>query len=682
MNGLTSKQERRLWEQGRAAKAMDQRLPRCVKCTKPVLQDPVNAEGSLYHRECFACDVCGRKISTQYRRNGNRIMCAPCFKKDLPQCPQCSRSVSGEAITAGGNTYHRTCFVCGTCRQPISARYSLDDKDNLVCDKCHEAALPRCVKCNCPVKGNFVTTDGGPYHQECFSCSACHCAISGSYFATNVGHLLCEGCHKAENPPKYCFFCCLPIDGQCVIVDSKSCHKSCFRCCSCSHPIEGRYLKSKRGYLCEGCQPVCSVCRGPLSGYPSIQLDGKEVHVDCFRCSICGVGISEGHYKADWNMYRCPTCHANSLQAHEDAKEACKSSKREMVKKRTAEEFKLTWRPELVPCSRETLLTLGLPDSRLPHGAQVCVCYNKQTRCISCAPAARPDSKAVVNVSYLACALQVLRATGREPQFSLDPKDPHDLGGELLTKRFYPDWLARTVAGEVLFQADYTLKELCFGDQALPGLTSVFDDNQALDCKSDEETAARQWFTLRRAGVVLAADGACAPHVEMAVETRRLVRCESGYKDAAYTAPDDPMVRQAAAVNARFSEVTAQIPVVAELVALARAVVLAKFLLESGCRCDEDVLRHYKLPQTPEGIAYAMEIPALSKDRASSSVSHDSQQGRLVFQQQRRSMHGGVDLALPTKKVPSRMEEVRLLKPNALSAPLPLFVQPSAARAA
>merc|ERR1712232_1055385 len=99
----------------------------------------------------------------------------------------------------------------------------------------------------------------------------------------------------------------------------------------------------------------------------------------------------------------------------------------------------------------------------MPQSKFVCICYNRQSGHVGCAaPAASCDPRAAVNVSYLASALQVFQHQGHEPRFSLDPKDPHDLTGHTLVKRFYPSWLASSVVGEVLFQADYALKEICF----------------------------------------------------------------------------------------------------------------------------------------------------------------------------------------------------------------------------
>merc|ERR1719259_1132164 len=96
--------------------------------------------------------------------------------------------------------------------------------------------------------------------------------------------------------------------------------------------------------------------------------------------------------------------------------------------------------------------------------------------------AATLEPAAAVNLEYLSLALQVRRSEGREPLFSLDPVDNgkaeiDEPEGAMQQKRFEPEWLAGTSVGEIMFQADYHLKELSFGDGAQPvvGMKSCFD---------------------------------------------------------------------------------------------------------------------------------------------------------------------------------------------------------------
>merc|ERR1719221_2008735 len=96
-------------------------------------------------------------------------------------------------------------------------------------------------------------------------------------------------------------------------------------------------------------------------------------------------------------------------------------------------------------------------------------------------PAPTADPAACVNLEYLSLALQVRRSEGREPMFSLDPKDIAINAADPKTlwqvKRFEPQWLAGTSVGEVMFQADVYLKELSMGEYTQPviGMKSCLD---------------------------------------------------------------------------------------------------------------------------------------------------------------------------------------------------------------
>lgn len=358
-------------------------------------------------------------------------------------------------------------------------------------------------------------------------------------------------------------------------------------------------------------------------------------------------------------------------------KEEAEIRRETRLKRQNTMSYKLWWRPELVPSSLQVLQDLGLDVQLLRQDGLICLCLDKASGRVCIGQVARASPEASVSIAYLACVLRVLRDHRREPCFSLDAKDPHDLGGDHLVKRFFPDWLSGTVVGEVLFQADYALKQLCFGDERLPGIPSAWDEAMAGD---KEHRAARQWFTIRTATVTVGADGCLVPYVQMGVEARRLVPSPTGYVDAAYTDRNDPYSRQAAAVTERFAEVVAQLPVAAELMALARATVLAVHLLGRGVRRNDHALNLYAMPEVPEAKEYPLEIPTLRKNRTQHTLDDKDEAGRLCMRTYSRSMHGGVDLSVP-KTVPIRQSPERFLDVRSRPLALPLFL-PSAARCA
>jgi len=485
-----------------------------------------------------------------------------------------------------------------------------------------------------------------------------------------------------EKTSMVCAGCAEPISGQYVEVEGRIFHQSCFKCRKCKKQIAGKYMKTKEepGYLCWDCQPRCPACKEPLAGTAVITVDDMSLHAKCFRCSACSEPIGDaGHYKVEKSVYHCASCHAKEWKANEDAEQATAMKRERRMKRHNSSTYRLFWRPEIVPSSHQTLSDMGIPEHYLPPAAsKVCICRDPSSGSVSCAPApAFGKQDASVNVSYLATALRILTSHGREPQFSLDPTDPHNISGDLQVKRFYPDWMASTVAGEVLFQADYALKQICLGDLELPGLPSALDGWKFND---GEEVAARQWFVIRRGWVTVSRDGAIVPHCEMGVEARRLVPGAKGYEDAAYTDPAEPMVRMAMALSDRFNWVAEQLPVVGELLALAKALVLARFLLETGSACNTAVVSKLPQPRCPEGDEYRLEIPTLRMERRTSYVQQSGSQ--LVMQRQTRCIYGGVDLGVPGEKVVSKPLAQAILEPQAQRVKLPLFAARNAATAA
>lgn len=353
----------------------------------------------------------------------------------------------------------------------------------------------------------------------------------------------------------------------------------------------------------------------------------------------------------------------STMAVREEAHQKAENSRR----------HRLFWRPEIVPGPGRALRSLGVLSAQILRSPSVCVIYDKAHGSVCCAAAPKRDQAAAVNIWYLICSLKVLHEHRREPVFSLDPKDKHSIAGETQVKRFEPPWLAGSVVGEVLFQADYALKELCLGERMLPSMPDVL--SRLNDTTESGERAGRQWFVIRQATVTETDDGVLVPHVKMGVEARRLMLCAEGYRDAEHTDANDPFVQQARAITAHFKDVASQLKAVGELVALAKAMVVAKYLLSKGCQCDGSMLSKCVLPMVPEEHEYSLEIPTLARRRRSSSVQEDPTTGQVMVSHERQAIHGGVDLHVPALKAPvPQSKPVRLLEPTAPRELLPLFL--------
>jgi len=317
-------------------------------------------------------------------------------------------------------------------------------------------------------------------------------------------------------------------------------------------------------------------------------------------------------------------------------------------------------------------MKLGSPVTQ----GMCCLVLDEGARSISVAATVEPA--AAVNLEYLSVALEVRRRDKREPLFSLDPVDAEsgsfDPKASMLLKRFEPAWLAGTAVGEVLFQADYHLKELSMGEyeQPIVGMKSCFDYSEAED--HSQEWRAREWFVVRDAEVNLNESNVLIPNVKMGVQAREQIKGESGLEDVPITRPDHPLVRYAEAFTHNFDLIAERKSVIFHLRELAKATVLAKFLVDTDMSLDETWL-DLAGQVADKGFA---EIPQLWNERAYSQIR--VQDGALVHAEKGDSrgrmfgVYGGVEfgvdrfqLSRPGRIAPPTASGMIVSKPGAVS---------------
>lgn len=611
-----------------------------------------------------------------------RLLCTDCYAAQAPRCCSCRQPILQKIRQVGDEQYHPTCFTCSGCSFPLETSFykgSVAGKSGNFCQRCHDSQAPRCAGCTRPIQGQSLRVEEALYHQQCFACSSCKRPIEGQYHKSEKHGFLCPTCNDKVHPPEICTGCRQPIRGEYLRSESEVYHADCLKCSFCSASLKGgQFWWKEDRRVCAKCRPRCDFCHAPLDSSGCLRVDEKTFHADCFRCCSCHKKLEGRHYKAGANDYMCSDCQRAVIQEKEEKKSREAVALEERKKQQDAETYCLRWRPDLLPCPRRALQDLGVHTGLPAAGQDVCICYDKVRGFVGFAPVSPEHKEAAVNVSYLATVLRVFQEHQRAPLFSLDPEDPENLGGPFLKKRFEPDWLQGTVVGEILFQADYSLKKLCFGDERLPGFLSVFDEMIGSHVK--EEKAARQWFMVRSAEVVVTADGCLVPQVQLGVQARRLARGPHGYVDAPYTDPNDPTARQAAYVSEHFEEVAQRLPVVTELMAVARATVLAVYLRGCGCKCNTELLRRFSSPAVPEAARYSLKIPTLTKERRRTEVANQKEatgSERLVVQVHARRMQGGVDMAVTNIKVQESAHRAAAAEARLL----PMFHGPHAAAA-
>jgi len=297
-------------------------------------------------------------------------------------------------------------------------------------------------------------------------------------------------------------------------------------------------------------------------------------------CEQCHLPVGTKLYSDGSGNPLHAECMAQRVQ-HEMREKEQKVQEGEAAEKKVArEKYSIGWCAEQIPCNLGPAAKLALCPA--PKG-MCCLMLQRSSEGrpqVSVVPTV--DPAAAINLEYLSLALKVRYLEGREPTFSLDPVldgNLHEVKKHMQVKNFEPQWLQGTSAGEVLFQSDYHLKELSMGDQEQPivGMRSCFDDA----AEAREEWHAREWYVVRKAEMHMSEDNVLIPFLKMGVEAREQILGAEGLEDKPITRPDHPLVKYAQAFTDNFDLIAERRSVVHHLRELAKASLLAKFLLES-----------------------------------------------------------------------------------------------------
>jgi len=370
--------------------------------------------------------------------------------------------------------------------------------------------------------------------------------------------------------------------------------------------------------------------------------DGEDIPL----CSQCYLPVGEfAHAGKLANTCVHAECLAQVIAQEGQTAELQRTKKENAKKLKNRLEFDIGWTAEKVP--NNSVIAERLGCSPLPQGL-CCLVYDEAAKTVDIAATHEPSAS--INLEYLLLALKVRRDRCREPLFSLDPVDPQKMDKTPQVKMYEPAWLAGTSVGDVMFEADYFLKELAFGEYEMPvaGMLSVFDWSE-LEDDDHSEWAAREWFVVKKAEVRMAQDKTLIPHVKMGVEAREQVLTSSGLDDKPVTSSNHPCKKFADAFTRNFDLIAERKSVIFHLRELAKASVMAKFLLDSEAKIDkswyklaDQIVRSTKPEAHPQ-------IPQLWNMRGNGRI--QLKDGRLVnmatgLTSKLRAIYGGVQFGL------------------------------------
>jgi len=116
--------------------------------------------------------------------------------------------------------------------------------------------------------------------------------------------------------------------------------------------------------------------------------------------------------------------------------------------------------------------------------------------------------------------------------------------------------------------------------QPVTGMRSCFELSE--DGRRQREWSGREWFVIKDAEMLLSADGVIIPRLAMGVEAReQVVNADGSFEDVRATKPNHPMVKYAHDFTHNFDLIAERKSAIYHLRELAKASVMAKFLLDS-----------------------------------------------------------------------------------------------------
>jgi len=226
----------------------------CPRCGGRVFEaEKQVAKGSFYHKKCFTCNNCKHQLDASNFANGpdNEVYCLYCYRTtfghkaptrsmpldttsiegqlgDIRRCPRCHGKVfEAEKMVAASGWYHRHCFRCSLCNQPVDSTSVCDGPDDKIyCRVCYgrirgrskprfldgaaietwkiqgneEESAITCPKCNGKVfDAEKMSSSRHAYHKKCFTCRECE-RMMDAFIACDTpdGDIACRNCYEKK----------------------------------------------------------------------------------------------------------------------------------------------------------------------------------------------------------------------------------------------------------------------------------------------------------------------------------------------------------------------------------------------------------------------------------------------------------------------------------------------------
>uniref|UniRef100_A0A1B0A9X3 LIM zinc-binding domain-containing protein n=1 Tax=Glossina pallidipes TaxID=7398 RepID=A0A1B0A9X3_GLOPL len=170
----------------------------CHKCNEVITHRIITALGKTWHPEHFACKDCQQPIEeATFNIHEGEPVCSKCFLKNYSgKCHGCKQPILERTIKALGQTWHEQCFCCdGPCRKPLVGSSFYEREGKAYCKNDFEQLFAaRCAGCTKPITENAIVALDAKWHRECFKCKKCANPITAATFTVEENKPVCTEC--------------------------------------------------------------------------------------------------------------------------------------------------------------------------------------------------------------------------------------------------------------------------------------------------------------------------------------------------------------------------------------------------------------------------------------------------------------------------------------------------------
>jgi len=217
----------------------------CKSCRKPIDGASMHDnKGGIYHPSCFTCSKCGTQMDTTFYWNNQNPTCVSCATTASPSGMSSStKNSNSNRNTSNSSTSSGT---ESASNKRMTREITLTKGEN--CGRCHR---------DLNTGSSIVITEGQNFHKQCFTCEICSNPIIGMYYVGSPGKNICTNCYDGGKL-SYCGSCGKTIIGERVSMSGSSYHGACLRCNKCNKKIEvkgsvGSVAFSEGKFYCSAC---------------------------------------------------------------------------------------------------------------------------------------------------------------------------------------------------------------------------------------------------------------------------------------------------------------------------------------------------------------------------------------------------------------------------------------------